>query len=230
MILCPVCGKENDDLAVLCSSCRGYLQSKVDTLNLFETFWQLAESPSLAFKRIILARHKNYVMFLSMLVGMSMFFGILWQLNAANRFDNLLPLVGLGGAVGIPFGFLFIQLVSVVVVVAVRGMGGKATVKNARAVSAYAGMPLVMSLCLVLPLEIAIFGKDFFGSNPPPIVLNPVAYLGLLGFDILAAGWAIVLLHKGVRVLSGFGMAKTLLVTALTLVVPASLAVGRWIF
>ncbi len=29
MIECTVCGEQNDDLAVTCTSCKGYLQTKV---------------------------------------------------------------------------------------------------------------------------------------------------------------------------------------------------------
>ena len=61
MITCSICGVQNDELAVLCSSCKSYLQSKVDSLNLFATIWQLIENPRAAFKKIVLARHKNYV-------------------------------------------------------------------------------------------------------------------------------------------------------------------------
>jgi hypothetical protein len=230
MITCSVCGKENDDLAVICTSCRGFLQSKVDAINLFETFWQLAESPVIAFKKIVLARHKNYVLFLGALVGMSIFFAFLWHINAGNYFENVLVLLGLGGLAGIPFGLLFTTLLAGFIVIAVRWMGGKATLQNARAVATYAGMPLILSLVVVLPLEVAVFGREFFGSNPPPLALNPVAYLGLLAFDALAALWAIVLLYKGVKVLSGFGVVKSLGATTFALVVPAVLVLARRLF
>jgi hypothetical protein len=225
MITCSVCGKQNDDLAVLCTSCRGYLQSKVDNLNLFETVWQLIESPRAAFKKIVLARHKNYVFVLSSMLGVSGAFAVFWLMNLGNRFENLLILAGVGGLLGIPAGITIVFVSGVVVSTAVRVFGGKASLKDSRAIVAYAGIPVVLSLVAVFPLEIAIFGIDLFGTNPPPLVINPLAYIGLLGFDALATLWSILLLYKGVTVLSGFNMVKSLLVTLLTLV-PTSLPIG----
>jgi len=222
MITCSVCGQQNDDLEVLCVSCRSYLQSKVDNLNLFETVWQLVENPRAAFKKIVLARHKNYVFVLSPLLGISSAFAFFWLMNLGNRFANLLVLTGAGALLGIPLGVAFVLLVGAVVSNAIRLLGGKGSQKNSRAVVAYAGMPVVLSLVAIFPLEVAIFGIDFFGTNPPPLVIDPFAYVGLLAFDALAALWSVLLLYKGVNVLSGFGNVKTF---AVTLVVPLLLAV-----
>lgn len=226
MITCSVCGKQNDPLAVLCVSCRSFLQSKVDNLNLFETVWQLIENPGAAFKRIILARHKNYVVLLSSLMGVSMTFSVCWLMNLGSQFENLLILVGIAVLVGIPLGLVFVTLLSVVVTAGVRLLRGRAALRNCRAVLAYASMPMVLSLVAVLPLEIAIFGIDFFGVNPPPLVINPLAYIGLLGFDALATLWSVLLLHKGVSVMSGFRKGKSLAVTLMAVMVPAALSLG----
>ena len=226
MIVCPVCGQQNDDLAVLCVSCRGYLQSKVDNLNLFETIWQLIERPRVAFKRIVLATHKNYMYLLSCLLGMSMTFGYFWIRHVGSQFANVLTLVATGGGIGIGAGILFVALLSLVLVRCVRWFGGKVTVRNTMAVIAYASVPIALSLAFVFPLEIAIFGIDFFGSNPPPIVINPLVYLVLLGFDTAAAIWALVLLYHGITVLTGFHRVKSIAVTLITALVPGVLSLG----
>ena len=226
MIACPVCGQQNDDLAVVCSSCHGYLQSKVDNLNLFETIWQLMERPRVAFKRIVLATHKNYVYLLSSLLGMSLTFGYFWLRKIGSEFSNVITLVGAGGLIGVGVGILFVVLVSVVLVRCVRLMGGKASIRNTMAVIAYAGVPIVISLAFVFPLEIAIFGKDFFGSNPPPIVINAPVYVALLGFDSIAVLWTLVLLYHGLSVLTGFRTVKSIVVTIVTALIPGALSVG----
>ena len=226
MITCSVCGQRNDDLAVLCTSCKSYLQSKVDNLNLFETIWQLIESPRAAHKKIVLARHKNYVLLLSCLLGMSLTFALFWLWNLGARFDNVLMLLGVGGLMGIPLGVGFVLVSGMLIVGGIRLLGGKASLKNSGAVVSYASMPLSLSLVLILPLEIAIFGNDFFGTNPPPMIINPVVYVALLGFDALAILWSILLLYQGVTVLSGFGKLKSIGVTLMATLIPATLSFG----
>lgn len=224
MITCSVCGQRNDDLALLCSSCRGYLQSKVDNLDLFQTIWQLIENPRIAFKRIILARHKNYVYVLSSLIGVSMALGIFWLKKLAPLFTNLMTLVGWGSLIGVPLGLLFVLILSIVIVIATRLLGGRTSIRNTAAVIAYSSLPIVLSLAFVFPLEIAIFGVDFFGVNPPPMLLNPIVYTALLGFDTLAILWTLLLLFGGISVLTGFPKSKSLALTVIASVVPGLLA------
>ena len=103
---------QNGELAVLCSSCKSYLQSKVDNLNLFETIWQLIETPGVAFKKILLARHKNYVILLSSLAGISMAFALFWMLHFGNRFENVVVLASAGALAGVPLGFVLMFVAS----------------------------------------------------------------------------------------------------------------------
>jgi hypothetical protein len=56
---------------------------------------------------------------------------------------------------------------------------------------------------------------------PPPLVLNPAVYLGLLGFDALAVLWSCSLLYKGAAVLSGFSGLK-----AITLAMMLAMIIG----
>ncbi|HCV43406.1 MAG TPA: hypothetical protein DGH68_07965 [Bacteroidetes bacterium] len=220
MIACSVCGQQNDDLVVICVSCGSYLQSKVDNLNLFETIWLLMENPRAAFKKIVLARHKNYVVLLSALFGISLAFALFWVKHLGSRFENLMALVGAGVLFGIPAGLAIVWISGFLVARCVRMLGGKAVARNAAAVTAYASMPLALSLVVVFPLEIALFGLDFFGTNPPPLVLNPGVYLGLLAFDAMAVLWSVSLSYKGLAVLSGFrGMKSITLILLLAVVI-----------
>ena len=213
MITCSVCGTGNDDLAITCSSCKGFLQSKVDNLDLFRTFWGLMESPRAAFRQVVLSRHKNYILLLSSLLGMSLIYSLFWYKTLGSTFSNLLTLLGTGLLVGPPLGMLSVFLFSVVAVVLARVLGGKATMRNTFAVTSYASLPVVMSLICIFPLEMAIFGLDFFGKNPPPIVIKPVVYVALIGLDALAILGSWLLLVEGTRVANGFSRMRALLHT-----------------
>ena len=87
MIECRVCGAENGDLALTCGKCKSYLQAKVDTLDLFATAWGILESPARTFKRVVLAKRKNYVVLLSVFLGIG-------AMAAAVSYQNLGPSLG----------------------------------------------------------------------------------------------------------------------------------------
>jgi hypothetical protein len=224
MIKCSICDTENDDFATVCTSCKSYIQSKVDTLNLFATMWQLMESPREAFRRIVLSHHKNYVILLSCLVGTALAYAIFWFKNLGPLFSNLLTLVGSGLLAGPLLGAGFALLASVVLLRTARIFGGRLNLKNTYAVVVYACFPVVLSLVFVFPVEIAIFGQDFFGKNPPPLVINPVVYIVLIGFDVLSVVWSWLLLIEGTRVANGFSRGKTILVSLPVLVLTAACA------
>ena len=211
MITCSVCGTENGDLAVVCSSCKSYIQSKVDNLNLFETFWGLMETPRGTFKRIVLARHKNYVLFLSAMLGVSFVYAAIWFENWGHLFSNVITLAGLGLLFGVPVGIAGVIVVSSVVMVVARMLGGSPSLRNMIAVVAYAGMPVVLALVFVVPVEIAVFGRYFFDNNPPPLVISPVIYVVLIGLHGAAWFWSWLLLVEGTVVAGTLGRLKSAL-------------------
>jgi hypothetical protein len=226
MIRCSVCGTDNDDLAVLCSTCKSYLQTKVDTLDLFGTIWLLIEAPRRAMKRIVLARYKNYVYFLSALFGISLVYTAMWYRNLGKVFNDLFILLAGGFLAGPVIGILYLLLCSIVLVVFTRFLRGKATVRNTFAVVAYSTVPIAFSLVFILPVEIAIFGLSFFDNNPSPLVLKPVEYVVLIVLDVAAALWSWALLVEGVVVANGFTRLKSVLAGVLVLVLAGLSAAG----
>jgi hypothetical protein len=203
MITCQVCGTENDDLSVVCRSCKSYVQGKVDTLNLFETMWGLIESPSRTFKKIALARSKNYVLPLAAICGIAAVYAVFWAVQIGRTIEGLVSILGIGFGIGLPAGILGLLLLSMVLRAAARALGGTGTLKNVFAVCAYASTPILLSLVVVFPVEIALFGIYLFDRNPSPMVLKPVPYIVLAVIDGLALLWAFLLLGIGLRVATG---------------------------
>jgi len=208
MITCGVCGAQNDDLSVVCSSCRGYLQGRVDALDLFTTLWGLIESPTETFRRIVLAKHKNYGILLSSLFGVCLIFDIAWYKTLAPVFSSLTLLVGSALIGGPVVGIVTIFGFSILMRSITRVMGGRATRRNLFAAVAYATMPFALSLVFIIPLEIAIFGMDFFGTNPPPMLIRPVEYVLLLVLKAVAALYSLHLLVLGTMAANAFEKKK----------------------
>lgn len=217
MIRCSVCGRENDDLAVLCTQCKSYLQSKVDTLDLFGTIWMLIERPRHAMKRVALARYKNYTYFLSALFGIALLYAVMWYRNLAKVYDDLFVLLAAGLLIGPVVGIFIVVLSGFLLTSVARLMRGKATARNMRGVLAYSTVPIALSLVFIFPVEIAIFGRAFFDNNPPPMVIKPLEYVVLVGLDALAVLWSLFLLLEGIGVASGFGRGRSALVVAVLL-------------
>jgi hypothetical protein len=200
MIVCPTCGTSNEDLAHVCSSCKAYIQAKVEILDLFSTAWGVIEEPLKTFQRIALAKTKNYSIFLSALIGCAGAFAMMWYLDAGRRIEGLAAILGGGMVAGPILGILLIGLLSLVAATAAKVLRGVGSMKNSVAALAYAGIPIILSLVVIFPLEIALFGSYLFDANPSPKVFNPLAYFVLFGLDAAAVLWTIAL--------SGVSLAK----------------------
>jgi hypothetical protein len=203
MLKCPVCGTENGDLDTICVSCKGFIQAKVDTLDLFRTFWGLLETPHRTFRRIALAKSKNYVLLLSAALGTALVFSYFWYWQMAVQIPNLLTLVGIGMLAGPPVGVLAVWIIGIGITTILKLGKTNLSARNCRAVFAYSALPLAATVLIVLFFEIGIFGPYFFDNNPPPMVINPVAYIGLLGIQAASGIWSFVLLVLGLRSASG---------------------------
>jgi hypothetical protein len=210
MIACPVCGRSNDDLRTTCIGCGSFLQGRVDVLDLFATLWGLLEAPQRTMKRIALARHKNYTLVLSALFGVGLVLDIAWYKRLAEQFGSLIALVGTAVLAGPPAGLVTVLVVSLLLQRLTRLFGGHATLRNLYATTAFALFPFVAVLVFVVPLEIGIFGLDFFGTNPPPMVIKPVEYSILLALKAIAALYAVFLLIEGTMAANAFAGVKRL--------------------
>lgn len=222
-LTCTVCGTENDDLAVTCRSCGGFLQAKVEVLHLFSTLWGLIESPGATMGTIVRSRRKNFAMLLAALLGVAAAFAVMWARQSGTAFGSIVELTAAGWGMGLPAGILGVLVLAALLAGSGRALRGRGNVRNAYAVIAFAGSPIVYSLLILLPLEIAIFGIYLFDRNPDPMVLNRGVYLTLTALDGLAVLWSVVLLVIGVRRATGLPRGRSLLVSLCVLLGSAGL-------
>lgn len=230
MIDCPVCGTANDNLRTTCVRCGSFLQGKVETLDLFRTIWGLIEAPRRTFKRIVLARHKNYVLLLSALFGIVLVFDVAWFRSLGSLFGSLVALIGLAFLMGPFLGVLSLFLVSIALQQLTKVAGGNATLRNMYAAVSYALFPIGSALAWLVPLELAVFGLDFFGANPPPMIINPAAYSALVGLKSLVALYALYLLVEGAAAANGFSGRRTIpVVLSVLMVVGGCATTLQWV-
>ena len=208
MLRCPSCSFDNDDFAIICVQCKSYLQNRVPNLNFFETAWGIIESPRATFRKITLAEHKNYVLFLFAGFGIAVSFTTFWYLELGKFFDSLLFMIpwALGG--GVVGGLVLTPLLTLFVHLVGRALGSNQQFRNSNAMIAYSLVPVMLSLILILPIELLTFGMYLFTSNPPPFVIKPTSFLVLAGFDVLMSVWALTLSSIGMTVVFRFSVWK----------------------
>ena len=226
MIDCPVCGTRNHHLNIVCSSCGGFVQGRVENLDLFSTIWKLIERPAYAFHQIAIARYKNYSTIVPAIAGSGFVFAFFWYLKAGDYTASAVSLLVGGLAAGPPVGIVLTLLVSVLLTAILRLIRVPARFRNVYAVLAYATVPVLLGVVFLLPLEVFTFGRYFFSLNPPPWLLKPVSYYLFVGLGSLVAAWTFALAMIGVRVLLHSRWIVSLaIVSGLT----ACLLAGAWL-
>ena len=229
---CTVCTTQNDDFAIICRSCGRFLQGRVANLDFFTTVWSLIESPRVAFRRIVLSEQKNYVISMMVFLGIGMMFVLLSLRHAGSEFDNLLFLmlygIVLGVVGGIPLGVAF----AAVMHAGCRLWKGKAAFRNTFAVVGWSLVPVVLSVVILMPIELASMGMLLFTPHPTAAVVKPVVYYTLAGLDVVVVLWTVGLAGYGCATAHRLPLWKTLLTAVLVAVVLSISVYGacaRWI-
>ncbi len=210
MLRCPTCAFENDDFAITCQNCRGFLQNRVPNLNLFETAWGVLESPRATFRSIRLAEHKNFSLFLFGCFGISLSFTFFWYLRLGRFFENLLDLIPWAIVGGIGLGLVTSMTLTGLYHLVTRLFGSRIRFRNSLGLLAYSFVPIVFSLVFVLPIELMTFGMYLFTGNPHPSVIKPLSYGLLVGFDSIMGFWTIILVTVGTSIVHRMGVAKAI--------------------
>jgi hypothetical protein len=225
MIDCPVCGTRNHHLNVVCASCGGFVQGRVENLDLFSTIWKLIEHPRYAFHQIAIARYKNSTI-VPALAGAGFVFAFFWFVRAGDHTSSALNLLLGGLAAGPLVGVVLTVLMSVLLWTALRLARVTVRFRNLYAVLAYSTVPVLLGVIFLLPLEVFTFGRYFFSLNPPPWLLKPVSYYLFVGFGYGVAAWTVVLSAVGMKVLLNF---RWIVSAALVSGLAAFLLVSAWI-
>jgi hypothetical protein len=103
----------------------------------------------------------------------------------------------LGGAV---YGFVVYWLGGLMVHAFTRGFGGSSSYRQARHVVGFAAAPLALSLLLVWPVRLAIYGGDVFRNGGSDSGVGDKIFEGLV---LLAFAWTLALVVVGARTVSG---------------------------
>lgn len=201
-VKCENCYTENDFFRMNCFNCGALLRDKFPNIDLFSTIWQLIESPSSAIKKIIYAEHKNYQLFILLLILLKLTFTSFFLQSL------LIEPVDYKTYFGINFGIAWVALLLLFVLtpflikIILKNYNVLTRYKDNLAVLIYSQIPIVLFLVLVLPIEFALYGKYWLFSNPSPFLINPsVAYIFSF-LEFLTIIWSFILFGISLKIQS----------------------------
>jgi hypothetical protein len=199
-LVCPLCGSATDALLPTCRSCGAFVQDRVAAINLFETVFGLVDDPAAAFRRIARSEQKNYVFLLFAGAGpvlVALCCAAAATGNAHVHFGLILAAIVVGGP---PAGLLLLTPAAWAAG-ALNALLWKLRLpfRATAAMLAYALFPVVLASCIILPIQVAVFGADLFSARPAPWTLKPVAFWTLAGMDALLLLWCAWLLTSAFR-------------------------------
>jgi len=116
------------------------------------------------------------------------------------------------GAVSYWIGGLFLHA-------GLRGAGGQGSFRRTRHLLAFAAAPLALSLFVVWPLRLAIYGSDTFRTGGGDEGGGPLVFEAVAGAFVL---WSVALLVLGVSVVHGWTWVRALVAVALAVLAVAA--------
>jgi hypothetical protein len=119
---------------------------------------------------------------------------------------------------GALYGFVALFSVGLLLHLASRFLGGQGSYRRSRHVLALAAVPVVLSLLLVWPVRLALYGGDVFRSGGSDHGSGVTALRAAEAGFLL---WSLVLLVLGVRAVHGWSLGRALAVVVLALALPA---------
>lgn len=186
---CPICNTDNPDFALRCKSCGSILQQSVKTLDLFSTIYDLWRYPDFTFRKIILAEHKNYTVFMALLEGIGISYFFMFVVKAGDIYSiDLWRLVVSGVGLAIFIFLPFLYVFSIVSYLTLRTVQTGVTLKGFISATIYGLHPVAFSAIVLLPAEVAVFGA-FFSRTTRRLVLlircHSIFFVFLISFSFL---------------------------------------------
>jgi hypothetical protein len=164
------------------------------------------------------------------IVGLAGIAGVLWTPVAGRLLDDPAIdelLVAVWAFVGGGFYALASYFAGgALLFLGLRSAGSAGSFRRARHLLAFALAPVALSLLVVWPLRLAVFGSDVFRSGGADGGTGDTL-LGVLALAFVA--WSAGLLLLGTRTLHGWPWGRTLEGVALAAALPATLALAVWL-
>lgn len=194
VLICHNCGTENPFHNLICTKCNAFLRTKIANIDLWDTLWKLLDSPIKTAENIIHAEHKNFVITILVFTGIEIGISFLVLFNALHVLndviENSLTFISLTG-------LYFIGLlcfISFLITALNNKLGLQNRFKDNLALYSFSFLPIVITLVILTPIQIALYGTYWFTFNPSPLIFKPLATYILFFIEGLFYLWSVFLI------------------------------------
>lgn len=186
-----------------------YLEKKETEKNLFTLIWT---SPRKVFRFIDTYRYSRHVTLLLVLGGIVRGFDRASQRNMGDT-HSIEAIIGISVFGGALFGWISYYIYAALLSFSGKWLKGKGSTKSLVRMLAYASVPAIAGLILLIP-QIAVYGNEVFKADGDTysggIVSNILFYGSLVG-QIALWLWSLVLIVIGLSEVQKFSIGKAIL-------------------
>lgn len=227
---CKKCNHINPAYKNICSECKSYLRERVVNIDLWNTIQQIIETPAQAFKQIIFAEHKNFIIFITFFIAVKNLVII--------RFLSV-PDLGLNGVTS-PFvlsltltavlTFLLLGTLTFFQIKFFDRRNVNLRFKDIYAVNVYSFIPYIFGLVFIFPVELIVLGGDIFSNNPYSFEIKPLITYILIAFELITILWSFFLIFKSLLTITSIKSISLLISLAYFCIWFASLYLSSKLF
>ncbi len=199
-IICSNCSAENPPYAYTCKNCNSFLRERVFNIDLWKVMGLLIESPKKAMEMIVFSEHKNFIIFILIIIAVKMLVN--------TRFISLISLGSFNPSASlylsylIVFGIVLVYLVLFSICFTSLNKLLQITTRfmDNFALLTYSLLPNVFGIIFLFIIELVVFGEYLFSINPTPFVIKGITAYIFAGAEIFLIVWSILLSFKAFKV------------------------------
>jgi len=202
-VKCSSCNQNIPNYLDTCPNCGAFIRSRRNNLNIWLTIFNLFPEPVKTMEDIIFVKRKSgiFILFLVTVVGLSLLNFI--YLNAQVQENAGVHAYSVSLWLTLKELTLLLIFYSVTSKLFFGFLGYKSRIKDLIAVSVFAFVPFVLSIFLLLPVEVGLFGEFWFTFHPFPWVIKSFPAYFLLFIHGLMLAWSLFLFFIGVKRIYG---------------------------
>lgn len=192
---CSVCNNPYFVLDYRCKVCGNILREKVTVINLGEIIYNLLFDIDIGVKKILYAEKKNYLFVLFILLSIKLTLLTLFDISFLDLNNNLKStklVVEVFVAWFICLILLSFFLKSIFFAIKKRNV----SFKVATSIITYANLFFALSIFVLFPLELMLFGVYLFSNNPSIFEINLLKAISIISIEVLIIAYSIFLLIR----------------------------------
>ncbi len=193
-IVCSYCDSLNFILELKCKNCGNLLHEKYNTIDLGELIYLSLFEPKFAVKKVLFSIKKNYLFILLILLILKFTLFSLYDASIIDSFNDL----KLDNYLVIVFEWLMAILVVNLMMKFLFELLSKQKISylNMLSMTTYPYIFSSISLFILFPLELMLFGQYLFSKNPGIFDINFTKAISITCIEILIFVYSMYLLYS----------------------------------